>query len=66
MGEKGGDPRALYQSLTQKLAKVPDDAVLYPGHLYAPEPSAKMGETRRSNAVFKPKSESEWLQMFGG
>jgi glyoxylase-like metal-dependent hydrolase (beta-lactamase superfamily II) len=34
----GGDPAALYESLTQKLAKVPDDAVLYPGHLYSPQP----------------------------
>ena len=61
----GGDPRQLYLSLTQKLAKVPDDAVLYPGHLYDPRPSASMGETRKSNFVFKPKSEAEWLQMFG-
>ncbi|MGE3173601.1 MAG: MBL fold metallo-hydrolase [Planctomycetota bacterium] len=61
----GGDPRQLYLSLTQKLAKVPDDAVLYPGHLYDPRPNAKLGETRRSNMVFQPKSEAEWLQMFG-
>ncbi|MBK8100233.1 MAG: MBL fold metallo-hydrolase [Planctomycetes bacterium] len=62
----GGDPRQLYLSLTQKLAKVPDDAVLFPGHLYDPRPSASVGETRRTNFVFKPKSEAEWLQMFGG
>ena len=39
----GGDPALLYESLTQKLAKVPDDAVLFPGHLYSAEPSATMG-----------------------
>jgi glyoxylase-like metal-dependent hydrolase (beta-lactamase superfamily II) len=61
----GGDPAQLYESLTQKLAKVPDDAVLFPGHLYAAEPSATMGETRRLNYVFKPKTEAEWLAMFG-
>lgn len=61
----GGDPRQLYLSLTQKLSHVPDDAVLYPGHLYSPQPHAAMGETRRSNFVFKPKSEQEWLSMFG-
>ncbi len=61
----GGDPRQLYLSLSQKLAKVPDTAVLYPGHLYDPRPSATMGETRRSNFVFKPKTEDEWLSMFG-
>jgi glyoxylase-like metal-dependent hydrolase (beta-lactamase superfamily II) len=62
----GGDPRALYESLTQKLAKVPDDATLFPGHLYSAEPSASMGETRQWNFVFKPKTEEQWLAMFGG
>ena len=61
----GGDPARLYESLTQKLAKVPDDAVLFPGHLYSAEPSASMGETRQWNFVFKPRSEAEWLAMFG-
>lgn len=62
----GGDARALYQSLTQKLAKVPDDAVLYPGHAYDPRPHATLGETRQGNFVFKPKNEAEWLRLFGG
>jgi glyoxylase-like metal-dependent hydrolase (beta-lactamase superfamily II) len=61
----GGDPALLYESLTQKLAKIPDDAVLFPGHLYSVEPSATMGETRQWNFVFKPRSEAEWLAMFG-
>ena len=61
----GGDAAMLYESLTQKLAKVPDEAVLYPGHLYSAEPSATMAETRRWNYVFGPKSEQEWLAMFG-
>jgi hydroxyacylglutathione hydrolase len=61
----GGDPAMLYESLTQRLAKVPDDAVLFPGHLYSPEPSATMGETRQWNFVFKPKTEAQWLAMFG-
>lgn len=61
----GGDPRQLYLSLTQKLMQVPDDAVLYPGHAYDPRPNALLGETRRSNPVFRPKTEAEWLAMFG-
>ena len=62
----GSDPREMYYSLTQRLAKVPDDAVLYPGHLYSLEPSAPMGETRQHNFVFRPRSEEQWLSMFGG
>jgi len=60
----GGDPALMYESLTQKLAKVPDHAVLFPGHLYSAEPCATMEETRRWNFVFKPKTEAEWLAMF--
>ncbi len=61
----GGDPAQLYESLTQRLAKVPDDAVLFPGHLYSAEPSATMAETRKWNYVLAPRSEREWLAMFG-
>ncbi len=60
----GGDPSALYESLTQKLAKVPDDATLFPGHLYSAEPSQSMGETRQYNFVFKPETEEQWLALF--
>ena len=62
----GSDPKAMYESLPQKLSKVPDDAVLFPGHWYAPEPFGSMGETRRTNYVLAPRSEAQWLQMFGG
>ncbi|HUW01596.1 MAG TPA: MBL fold metallo-hydrolase [Acidimicrobiales bacterium] len=61
----GGDPSALYESINTKLSKVPDDAILFPGHLYSAEPSATMGETRRWNYVFKPETEQQWLAMFG-
>jgi glyoxylase-like metal-dependent hydrolase (beta-lactamase superfamily II) len=61
----GGDPEALYESLTQKLAAVPDDTVLYPGHLYSPAPSAPRGEVRTHNYVFRPRTREQWLMMFG-
>lgn len=61
----GGDPAKLYESLTQKLSKVPDHAVLFPGHLYSADSSATMGETRKFNYVFKPKTQQEWMAMFG-
>lgn len=61
----GGDPVAMYESLTQKLSKVPDDVILYPGHQYSQEPFASMGETRRMNYVFRPKTAEQWLMMFG-
>jgi glyoxylase-like metal-dependent hydrolase (beta-lactamase superfamily II) len=61
----GGDPEQLYYSITEKLAKVPDEAVLFPGHLYSAEPSRSMGETRQYNIVYRPRSVEQWLMMFG-
>jgi glyoxylase-like metal-dependent hydrolase (beta-lactamase superfamily II) len=61
----GGDPEALYESLTQKLATIPDDTVLYPGHLYSPEPSAPLGDVRERNYVFRPRTREQWMMMFG-
>ena len=60
----GGDPEAMYESLTTRLARIPDDTVLYPGHLYSPEPSATMGHTREHNMVFRPSSAEQWVAMF--
>jgi glyoxylase-like metal-dependent hydrolase (beta-lactamase superfamily II) len=61
----GGDPVALYHSLTHTLSKVPDDSILFPGHMYSAAPAAAMGDTRRVNFVFRPRNEQEWLSMFG-
>ncbi len=62
----GGDAGAMYESLTTRLARVPDDAILFPGHMYATDPSATMGSTRRQNSVFRFRSPDAWLAAFGG
>jgi glyoxylase-like metal-dependent hydrolase (beta-lactamase superfamily II) len=59
------DSDQMYESLTQRLSKVPDDTLLYPGHLYSPEPFATMGETRRRNYVFRFPTVEQWRMMFG-
>jgi glyoxylase-like metal-dependent hydrolase (beta-lactamase superfamily II) len=61
----GGDPEALYHSLTGTLAAVPDDTVLYPGHQYSAAPAERLGDTRARNVVFRPRSVEQWLMMFG-
>jgi glyoxylase-like metal-dependent hydrolase (beta-lactamase superfamily II) len=62
----GSDPDAMYESLTQRLATVPDSTVLYPGHLYSPEPYATMGDTRERNYVFRVRSLDQWRAFMGG
>jgi glyoxylase-like metal-dependent hydrolase (beta-lactamase superfamily II) len=62
----GGDAEELYRSLNQRLAKVPDETILFPGHLYAADPSAELGEVRRSNYVFRFKTLDQWKVFMGG
>lgn len=60
----GSDAEAMYDSL-QRLAGLPDDTVVFPGHRYSAAPAAALAEVRELNFVFKPKSKQEWLHMFG-
>lgn len=61
----GGDADEMYRSLTQRLANVPDETMLYPGHQYSPESFATMGATRQQNYVFRMPTIEQWRIMFG-
>jgi glyoxylase-like metal-dependent hydrolase (beta-lactamase superfamily II) len=61
----GSDPDEMYFSLTQRLATVPDDTILFPGHLYSADPSATMGETRERNFVFRIGGIEQWRAFMG-
>jgi hydroxyacylglutathione hydrolase len=61
----GGDPEQMYESLTQRLAKLPDDTVLYPGHDYGPKPTSTIGEQKRENYSMRVPSLDAWLGMMG-
>ena len=60
----GSDPLEMYRTLTQRLAGVSDETVLYPGHFYSPEADAPMGQVRASNRVLAPASADEWLARY--
>lgn len=61
----GADPEAMYESLTQKLAKLGDDVILYPGHDYGPEPTASLGDQKRTNSYLRIRSLEEWMRLMG-
>lgn len=61
----GGDVEAMYESL-QRLADLPGDPVVYPGHRYSEESSAPLSSVRENNFVYRPRSLDEWRLMFGG
>ena len=59
----GADPAAMWDSLHNKLAKLPDEVVLYPGHDYGPTPTATMGEQKHSNPYLQVPTLQHWLRM---
>jgi len=61
----GSDPEEMYRSLTQRLAKLPDDVMLYPGHNYGPTPSSTLGAERLFNTSMKVPTLQQWLSMMG-
>ena len=48
----GSDPKEMYYSLTQRLAALPDDTLLFPGHNYG-GPSSTIGDEKRQNPFMR-------------
>ena len=59
----GSSPEDMYYSLTQKLAKLPDDTILYPGHNYAEKPFATLAEQKRHNMFLRFQSLQDFLAV---
>jgi glyoxylase-like metal-dependent hydrolase (beta-lactamase superfamily II) len=61
----GSDPTEMYYSLTQRLGKLPDETILFPGHNYG-GPSSTLGDEKRGNPFMRFPSLGEFLRMMGG
>lgn len=61
----GGDPDAMYHTLTGKLAKLPADTVLYPGHHYGPTPTSTIGNELKQNHYLRVRSLEDWRRLMG-
>lgn len=59
----GSDPAAMYESL-QRLAGLPDDTVIYPGHRYSVASTGTLAAVKETNMVFKPPTRDAWLNAF--
>jgi len=62
----GGDPEAMYHTLTGKLARLPADTVLFPGHDYGPTPTSTIGNELATNYYLRIRSLEDWRQLMGG
>ena len=57
-------PALMYDSL-QRLATLPADTIVFPGHRYSMPSSASMEAIREQNYVYRPSSKDQWMTMFG-
>lgn len=60
----GSDPEAMYRSLNETLARLPDDTIVFPGHLYG-DPQGSIGEEKRSNPMMRVSSLEQFLSFMG-
>lgn len=49
---RGGDPEAMYRTISQVLMKLPDDTRVFPGHDYAEVPASTLAEEKKQNPYF--------------
>jgi len=61
----GGNPEQMYYSLTQKMAALPDETILFPGHNYAQLTQATIGEQKKTNPYLKFSSLKQFLAAMG-
>ena len=62
----GSDPAAMYESLTGTLKALPDETILYPGHMYTAEASGSLGEQKQMNPFLRVANLDQFLQFMGG
>jgi len=60
----GSDPDAMYASL-RKLATLPDDTVVFPGHQYSPQPHETLAAVRRMNPYLTIPTLEMWRSLMG-
>jgi len=61
----GSDPRQMYDSLVNKLKRLPDETVLYPGHNYADRPTSTIGEEKSHNVYMRFERMEQFLGAMG-
>jgi len=59
------DVDEMYRTLNTRLAKLPPEIVLYPGHDYGHVPHAPLGEVRKTNAYLQVPNLETWRRLMG-
>lgn len=59
----GSDAQEMYYSLFDRLAKLDENLVVYPGHNYGLIPTSTIGHEKKTNYVLQPRSKQEFLKF---
>ena len=60
---QNGDARAQYESIFNKLLRLPDDTMVFPAHDYKGETVSTVGEEKRYNPRLQVKSIDEYVEL---
>src|SRR6202012_172889 len=60
---QNGDPRAQYDSIFNKLLKLPDATMVFPAHDYKGDTVSTIGEEKQFNPRLKVKSMDEYVEL---
>src|ERR1700676_1011546 len=61
-----GDPRAQFDSIFNKLLRLPDETLVFPAHDYKGETVSTIGEERAFNPRLQVKSVEEYVALMNG
>ncbi len=59
----GSDPEEMYNSLFEKIIKLDNNMVIYPGHNYGYKPISTLEEEKKNNYVLVPRSKNEFIKF---
>ena len=62
----GSDAKEMYESLFNRLAKLNENLILYPGHNYGPTSISTIGDEKKTNSVLQSRSKREFLKLMTG
>ena len=63
---QNGDPRAQYDSIFNRLLKLPDETLVYPAHDYKGDTVSTIAEERAHNPRLQVKSVDEYVAIMNG
>ncbi len=63
---QNGDPHKSWHSITERLFRLPDSTLVYPGHDYRGWTASSIGEEKRFNPRLAGRSEAEYVAIMNG